>query len=187
MTRSKGTRSFVWSTQFASRTLLALIRLPKELSDDPRHGAVTELLAADVAPLWESGRHSVPTVPLTQGLVHILRQTLHTGLAVQGFELISKKLAAEQLGLDAVSEKSPAPPSARVSRLLIVANDGSKRFYRDCDGLLTRYAARLAACRLDLTGDALGEAVFGQPKLVRSMLIVDKKAVSRALLSLLVT
>jgi hypothetical protein len=176
----------MWSTGPASRKLPALIKLPKDLLDDPRHGAVTELLETDVAPLWESGRHSVPTVPLTNGLVHILRQTLHTGLAVQGFELIAKKLAAEQLGLDAVSQKSTAPsPPARVSRLLIVANDGSKRFYRDCDGLLTRYAQRLAGCRLDLTGEALGEALFDQPKLVRCVLVLDKKAVSRALLSLL--
>lgn len=162
-----------------------MIKLPKDLLDDPRHSEVAALLEAGAAPLWEGGRHPVPTVPLTDSLVQFLRQTFHTGFAVQGLELIAEKLAAEQLGLDLVAQKNPgAPVAARMSRLLIVANDGSTRFYRDCDGLLTRYAQRLGACRIDLPGEALGEAVFGRPKLVRSALVLDKKAVSRALLAL---
>jgi len=164
----------------------ALIKLPKDLVDDPRHDAVSALLESDAAPLWEGGRTPVATVPLTASLVLVLRHSLHVGLASQGLELVTEKLAAEQLGLDAVNQKSPSGPSAaRASRLLFVANDGSKRFYRDCDGLLSRYDRRLLACRIDLTGAAFGEALFNSPKLVRTLLVTDKKTVSRALLALL--
>lgn len=167
-----------------SRTLRRLIKLPKDLLEDPRHQAVSQLLEASAAPLWEGGKNVVATVPLTQTLTNVLRHALHTGLAVQGLELITEKLASEQQGLDAASRKLQASPSpARMSRLLFVANDGSKRFYRDCDGILSRYAMRLSACRIDLPGEAFGQALFGSPKLVRSVLVLDKKVVSHALLA----
>lgn len=163
-----------------------VLKLPKDVAADPRHDAVRALLERDPTPLWEEGRHSVATVSLDKALADVLRGALHTGHAAQGLELITEKLAAEQKGLDALSEKSPeSPQNARVSRLLFVANDGSKRFYRDCEGLLSRYPQRLLACRIDLGGEAIGEVLFGAPKLVRSLLVFDKKVVSRALLALL--
>lgn len=174
-----------------------MIKLPKDLVEDARHDAIAQLLATNVERLWESAHVSVPTVPLTQDLVNVLRHALHTNLATQGLESITEKLATEQLGLDAVNNKprvesadnldNPAGrlPAPRASRLLFVANDGSKRFYRDCDGLLTRYAQRLVACRIDIAGECFGERLFGSPKMVRSVLVHDKKVVSRALLALL--
>lgn len=165
-----------------------MLKLPKDLLDDPRHDDVASLLATDTAPLWENGRHPVATVPLTTSLVRVLRHALHVGLAVQGLELIQEKLAAEQLGLEVADRKSASGPSAsRVSRLLFLANDGSTRFYRDCDGLLTRHDRRLLACRFDLEGAALGDALYETPKLLRALLVTDKKVVSRALLALLET
>jgi hypothetical protein len=87
--------------------------------------------------------------------------------------------------LDALVAKAPdAPKAPRVSRLLLMSNDGSKRFCRDCASLLTQYDQRVIGCRLDITGDEFGSAVFGYPKLVRALLFVDKKAVARALLAL---
>ena len=163
-----------------------MLKLPKDLLADPRHDAVTRLLDANLAPLWEGGRHAIATVPFTMPLAGVLRGALRTGLAVQGLELIIEKLAAEQKGLDAARLKTPeSPQNARASRLLFVANDGSTRFYRDTDGLLSRYPQRLLVCRIDRPGEALGEALFGSPKLVRSILVLDKKMVSRALLALL--
>ncbi len=163
-----------------------MLKLPKDLVADPRHAAVGELLETNCAPLWESARLSVATVPLTKGLAQVLREALQTGHAAQGLEVITAKLAAEQKGLDAVQEKTPqAPSSPRVSRLLFVAGDGSKRFYRDTESLLLRHAQRLMVCRIDVPGEELGEALFGTPRLVRSVLVFDKKVVTRALLSLL--
>lgn len=163
-----------------------MIKLPKDLQDDPRHAAVTALLEADTAPLWEKGRTEVATVPLSRSLAQVLGHALHVGLASQGLELVTEKLASEQLGLDAMAQKTPTAPSeGRVSRLLVLANDGSTRFYRNCDALISRYERRLLACRVDLDGNALGQALFGRPKLVRCVLVHDKHVVSRALLAML--
>lgn len=164
---------------------MSALKLPKDVVADPRHAAVSSLLAKHAGLLWEGGRNRVATLPLTSALAEELRGALTAGLACQGLELITEKLASEQKGLDALRHKTPeSPQSARVSRVLFVANDGSKRFYRDCDALLSRYPQRLLACRLDIGGEALGDALWGSPKLVRAVLVFDKKAAARALLAL---
>lgn len=163
-----------------------MLKLPKDLVADPRHDAVASLLAAHTGLLWEGGRNHVATLPMTAALAAVLRGALADGLASQGLELITDKLAAEQKGLDAASAKAPeGPQNARVSRILFLANDGSTRFYRDCDALLSRYPQRLLACRLDVPGEELGSALFGGSRLVRSVLVFDKKVAAKALLALL--
>ncbi len=78
------------------------------------------------------------------------------------------------------SRRAPdSPQNARVSRLLFVASDGSTRFYRDCDALVSRYPQRLLACRLEIAGEALGEALLGSARMVRSVLVSDKKVGAR--------
>lgn len=163
-----------------------MLKLPKDLAQDPRHDAVSSLLTAQTSLLWEGGRHPVATLPMTEALAAVLRAALGTGMASQGLELITDKLAAEQKGLDAAAAKTPeAPQNARVSRVLFLADDGSTRFYRDAEGLLSRYSQRLIACRLAISGEDLGVQLTGEPRLVRSVLVHDKKVVAKALLSLL--
>lgn len=163
-----------------------MLKLPKDLAADPRHDAVSNLLTAHTGLLWEGGRHQVATLPVTEALAGVLRAALGTGTAAQGLELITEKLAAEQKGLDALHAKAPeSPQNARVSRILFVANDGSTRFYRDCDALLSRYPQRLMACRLTISGEELGQLLLGEPRLVRSVLVSDKKVGAKALLALL--
>ena len=163
-----------------------MLKLPKDLVADPRHDAVSSLLTTHAGPLWEGGRNLVATLPMTAALVAELRAALAAGLAFQGLELITDKLAGEQKGLDAARQKAPdSPQNARASRILFLAHDGSTRFYRDADALLSRYPHRLLACRLEVPGEALGEALLGVAKLVRSVLVVDKRLAAKALLALL--
>lgn len=161
------------------------LRLPKDVVADPRHDAVCHLLTASVTPLWEGATIRVPTLPLNHGLAAECRRAIGAGLAIPGLESIEELLRGEQNGLDALNAKSPSrPQNPRVSRLLLMSRDGSTRFYRDCEALLAQYEQRVIGCRLDATGEDFGLAVFGRPKLVRAILLVDKKAVSRTLLTL---
>ena len=161
-----------------------MLKLPKDVVADPRHDLVLALLTSDTRLLWEKGANEVATLPLTLALGTELRRALATNMASRGLEEIAKELDREQKGLDALIEKTPNPQGTRISRVLFFANDGSERFYRDCDSLLSRYPQRLLGCRLDATGEGFGIALFGEPKLVRALLITDKKTASRALLSL---
>jgi hypothetical protein len=163
-----------------------MLKLPKDVVADPRHDAVVDLLTTRAGLLWERGQNQVATLPLTDLLAATLRGALAAGHACQGLEQIEEKLLAEQRGLDALALKTPeSPQNARASRLLFLADDGSTRFYRDADALLLRHAQRLLGCRLALPGEALGLALTGSPKLIRSVLVIDKKACARALLALL--
>ncbi len=123
---------------------------------------------------------------MTDALAATLRAALAAGHACQGLELLTEKLAAEQKGLDALNKKTPeSPQNARISRILFLADDGSTRFYRDCDALLSQYRQRLLGCRLQIPGEALGNMVLGSPRMVRSVLVFDKKAAAKALVALL--
>jgi hypothetical protein len=162
------------------------MKLPKDVVADPRHDAVMKLLTEDTRVLWENGVTEVPSFALNPRLTEAIQRAFALKQAFQGLEQISKELAFEQKGLDALLAKTPGKPqNPRISRLLLIANDGSERFYRECDSLLNRYGQRLLGCRIDVTGEELGEAAFGSPKLVRAALIVDKKATAQILLSLL--
>ncbi len=162
-----------------------MLKLPKDVAADPRHDAVASLLATSARPLWEGGKNQAATLPMTDALAAELRAAVAAGHACQGLEACAEKLAAEQKGLDALQKKAPeSPQNARASRILFLADDGSTRFYRDCDALLARYAQRLLACRLQVPGEALGSALFGSPRMVRAVLVVDKKAAAKALLAL---
>jgi len=165
---------------------MSALKLPKEVLADPRHEAVEHLLTTHAGLLWEGGRHPVATLPMTAALSQELRRALSAGHACQGLELIAERLSSEQKGLDALNAKTPgSPQNARISRILFLANDGSTRFYRDSEALLSRYPQRLLVCRLDIEGESLGQALLGSPKMVRSVLVFDKKVGAKALLALL--
>ncbi|WP_437745833.1 hypothetical protein WME73_13195 [Sorangium sp. So ce302] len=88
--------------------------------------------------------------------------------------------------LDAAARRAlGSPQNARASRLLFLASDGSTRFYRDCDALLSRYPRRLLACRLEIPGEALGEKLTGSARMIRNVLVLDKRVATRALLAVL--
>jgi hypothetical protein len=162
-----------------------VLKLPKDLTDHPRHDAILKALSTQTAPLWERGTHAVATLSLNPKLRQELGRALELGFAIQGLEQIGAELMREQKGLDALKEKTPqAPQSSRISRILLVANDGSERFYRECESLLNHYSQRLLVCRLDVAGEDLGLALTQRPKLLRALLVTDRKAAARVLLAL---
>jgi hypothetical protein len=161
------------------------LKLPKDVVADSRHDRVLKLLTSHMVPVWEEAELQIPALPLNDALAAECRHAVTARFAIPGLESIEEVLANEQKGLDALLEKpGNVPQSPRVSRLLLMSNDGSRRFYRDCESLLLKYDQRLMGCRLDVSGDNFGSIVFGYPKLMRALLFVDKKAVARALLTL---
>jgi hypothetical protein len=76
------------------------------------------------------------------------------------------------------------PRGVRISRLLLLADDGADRFYRRVESLLRRHGPRVLALRLDLDAAALGGLLFGPGRRARLLLIEHKDAVCRVLLAL---
>ena len=83
-----------------------------------------------------SGRHLWPLNPALQSALKVV---FGTGHLIQGLELITKHMEREAKGLKAVQEKSGQAPAQRLSRLLLLASDGSDRFYRDAASLLHKH------------------------------------------------
>jgi hypothetical protein len=161
-------------------------RLPRALDDDPRTPSLRRRLAASAEPLWSGGSGSASRVAVGERLAASLRSLLHTGFVSRGLEQATERLAAEERGLamapDAVR---PAPGSTpRISRLVLVSDDGSERFYRGVDSLLRRHGPRLFVLRLAVDADTLGSLVFGPGRSARLVLLEHKDAVAGLLFAL---
>lgn len=72
----------------------------------------------------------------------------------------------------------------RVSRLLLLSDDGAVRFYRAVDSLLRTHGPRVLAMRLNADAATLGGLLFGPNRIARLLMIEHKDAVSEVLLSL---
>jgi hypothetical protein len=75
-----------------------------------------------------------------------------------------------------VQEKTGQPPANRASRLLILANDGAERFYRDADKLVAAHADRLLAFLIDADAPTLGAAATAKGNAAKALMIDDKIA-----------
>lgn len=126
----------------------------------------------------------VPAVELGSELRRVLRTLPQAGSLVRGLENAGRVLASEGRGLQMADERSDSPRGERVSRLLLLADDGAERFYRQVETLLRRQGPRVLAVRLTMDAGALGELLFGPDRLVKLLLVVRKEAVSEILLAM---
>jgi len=159
-------------------------RLPRKIADDPAAAGLADELAARSEPLWNRGEFGATRVSLTPAVGAALKSAFSTGRVVRGIDAAEKVLAGEQRGLERVDRATGADRGGRVSRLVVLADDGSERFYRSVDFLLRRHEPRVLALRLDASQDALGSLVFGPEQVARLLLIQHKDAVAAVLLAL---
>lgn len=162
------------------------LRLPRLVERDPRGAQLLRSLTTHTRPLWEGGEIEVPLVKFGFGLAEALRSARGAGQVVRGLESAQRALAAEERGLLLADRRSDVPRGMRVSRLLVLADDGGERFYRHVETLLRRHWPRVLAVRLEVDADALGELLFGPGHLVRLLMIEHKEAVSAVLLAMFV-
>ncbi|HHO76023.1 MAG TPA: hypothetical protein ENN05_06295 [Deltaproteobacteria bacterium] len=168
-----------------SLTLLpGFSRLPRSLDENPRREQVLHLLGANTRLLWPGSRISVALVGITPCLGEALKSVCHAKQLVRGLELAEQRLAREQQGLTIAEKKTGLQRGERVSRLLLLADDGAERFYRNVEGLLRRHAPRVMAVMLRSDSATLGDLVFGSGSLARLLLIEHKDAVTHVLLSM---
>lgn len=139
--------------------------------------------AANIAREWvrrsraaaRAGRPALSRYALDRGLRDVLFELRRARRVVRGLEAAAEALDREAAGLD----RTPAaqPQGRRISRLLVLSDDGAGRFYRDADRLVERHASRLAAIVVEADETELGEAVFGGGRRARAILIDHKEGV----------
>jgi len=104
------------------------IKLPKDLVKQKVDEQICSILENSLQPVSEGSETKIPCIELTQKVRSHIFYAGKTKHAVFGFESIEQTLAKELHGL----EKMGTIPN-RISRLLIVSNDGSDRFYRQLE------------------------------------------------------
>lgn len=163
--------------------MLAL-RLPKLVEADPRGSRLLQYLSAHARPLWRSGEMKIPVVMMSAALAEALRGIYAGGRVIRSLEDAEQALAVEERGLRMADRRAGAPRGVRVSRLILLANDGAERFYRNVETLLGRHGPRILAVRLEIDAGGLGGLLFGPGHMARLVMLTHKQAVSSALLAM---
>lgn len=156
------------------------MQLPKQLKMDNVESDVRAILEKESIELCSDSNISIPVLKLNPELQKQLFSAKFLSQLVLGYEDIEKTLNNELRGLQNVNNKSD-----RVSRLLIVTNDGSARFYRQLEFLHEKQGGRVLICRLDVDSVVMGNIFKIQNKQVKAVLLNRKESVVKVLKSLL--
>ncbi len=155
------------------------MKLPKELASEGIEESVRAVLDKEVVALSQDSQTCVPVLRLTADLRKHIFIAKAVGEIIFGFEAIDESLANELKGLQKAEINSD-----RVSRLLLVTNDGSPRFYRQLEFLKSRQGGRVLICRLDVNSLMMGSILGLKAHAVKAVLFNRKKSVLNVLRSL---
>lgn len=160
------------------------LRLPKSVESDPRGAQLLSSLTAHARPLWKESEIAIPVAAMTRELADALRSAYSAGHVVRSLENAERALAAEERGLLMADRRIGVPRGVRISRLLLIADDGAERFYRHVEALLGRHGPRILAVRLEMDEAGLGELLFGPGSVARLLMLEHKQAVGSVLLAM---
>jgi hypothetical protein len=164
----------------ASGSAPARRRLPRAIESDPRCDEVRVALATSNVPLWSRSDVVVPSVVDSPAVRSALQAASAAGQLERGLETVAAALDGEARGLFAAG----LGDADRVSRLLIVSDDGSERFYRQVERLLRAHGDRVLVLRVRCSASALGELLFGPDATAKAVAVSRKSAVAAVLLAL---
>lgn len=158
--------------------------LPKLVENDARNEKIVEILNSHKCKLWSKSKLEITSLPFNEKFIQALQMEHRKGRIVRGFEMVERKLESEAMGMSLVDEKTEAKRGQRISRLLVISNDGSERYYRKLESLIQKHAQRVLPLIIEIDSTQLGELFFGNGKTAKLMLLEHKKAVASALFSL---
>lgn len=161
------------------------LKLPRALESHPRAKDVEEALSRDSRALWVNGALSVSRVPFSEPLVVSLGAAMRSRALERGLEGIDVVLAGESKGLEAARIKQGLPVASRVSRVMVMANDGSERFYRHAESTLKKHGERVLGVVVDADSTLFAERLFGAGNQAKVVLVSDRAAVADLLLALI--
>ena len=153
--------------------------LPKQLAKEQIEADVREALQRESISLCAGSEISIPILELTPELREAIFYAKILGEVTIGYDPIEKRLLHELRGLQKVGNQGE-----RVSRLLIVTNDGSPRFYRELEFLRKKQGGRVMICRLDTGSVSMGDILGLKETSVKAVLLNRKTSVVNVLRSL---
>ena len=155
------------------------MELPKQLAMEHVESDVRAALERESIELCAGSEMSIPVLEVTPELRQQIFYAKALGEVTIGYEAIEKHLLNERRGLQKVNNQGE-----RVSRLLIVTNDGSPRFYRELEFLRKKQGGRVMICRLDTGSVFMGDILGLKETPVKAVLLNRKTSVVNVLRSL---
>jgi hypothetical protein len=153
-----------------------MLKLPKNIVTHPNVLQIENLFIHNMRRLHANGRLQVPVWSFDAKCQKALALVYGFKHLTQGLEFISTELDKELKGLKALQKQPGQAQNQRLSRLILLSNDGSERFYHQAESLLVKHCDRLMACIIDATADQLGEAFTKKSNPTKALLIDDRKA-----------
>lgn len=154
------------------------MELPKQLKKDNIELEVQTALDKESIALYTGSETQISVLRLN----HKMRQQIFFAKSMDdlifGLEAIEKSLENELRGLQKIGNQGE-----RVSRLMLVSNDGATRFYQNVEYLLQKQGTRLLVCRLDIDAILMGSILGLKAKPVKAVLLNSKKSVVNVLKS----
>jgi len=154
---------------------------PRPLIADGKAEAIAAWWCESRAEAVSAGHRAFARHPATAALRSVLFEIRRARWLVRGLEDAAQSLASQQAGLKHAPATQIEAGKRRVSRLLVLSDDGSDRFYREVEKLLAVYSTRLEVLVLECDEVGLGEAIFGPGRAARAVLLDHKEAVVRFL------
>jgi len=156
------------------------MKLPKQLGKEDLEEGVQAALENESIELCSDSNIYIPVLKLNPELRKQIFYAKFQDELIVGSRDIEKSLKNELHGLKKVNNLSD-----RVSRVLLVTNDGSPRFYRQLEFLHKEQGGRVLICRLDIDSVLMGNILELKEKQVKAVLLNRKESVVNVLKSLL--
>ena len=156
-------------------------KLPRQLVSDPKTAGLLDHIFSRVRKLKAESEFSVPLFELTDRFKKSLLASRRAGHVVRGFENAFDLLALERDGINKIINQSGQ--GDRVSRLVLVSNDGADDFYNKAEKLILRHSPRVLGCIVQTDSYNLGSLLFGDGKIAKLILIDHKDDVSQILMT----
>ncbi len=156
------------------------MKLPRQLAKENIESDVRAILEKESIELCNDSDIYIPVLKLNPELHKEIFSAKFRGELIIGYVPVEKALENELRGLQNVDNQSD-----RVSRLLIVTNDGSPRFYRQLEFLNKKHGGRVLICRLDVDSLLMGNILELKETRVKAILLNRKKSVISVFKSLL--
>jgi hypothetical protein len=175
-------RTIVWYDREPLASMnISDLRFPRQLEADGSDEIIRRTLMAETVKLWPGSGFEVPRIVMSDALKKVLRKAMLKAQIRCGLEGIAGKLEKERIGIDNVRGRGDEPYGDRVSRLLLLSNDGAERFYRQIEQLLTLHYPRVLGCFLDVDSSILGQVITGKESVIKCVMAEHKDAVSAIL------
>ena len=134
-----------------------------------------------------AGRPPFARHALTPALRTALFEARRARRLVRGLEAAEAALETQLRGVRSAragGDEAEAGGPQRISRLLLVSDDGASRFYRNLEGLMRKYGSMLEVLMIAGDEQAIGAAAFGPDQRARALLLEHKEVVVRTLATL---